>query len=264
MTTHAEIEKKDIDSVDESYEIRGDRVSAEAVIKQAKSMFPNEKKLAPEHLEKAKKVILDNRDKLEEETLEEGMKIVSKHGAEGETHSAKVYKDSDWGEYRVKFYKDGKHVGEDADYHTDDLDDAKSTADSQLSRYKSLAESATADNVETWKQSVRDHYPDHADKLVFKSRDQGKHISAEHPDHADRSFGVYDIEKGEGQILESTDVKESVSPELTESYLSFVKLVQEDKALAAKSLFEKMIDSKIAAKIEEKRKAVAQALFNKK
>lgn len=70
--------------------------------------------------------------------LNESMRIVSKHG-EGEKHTAKVYKDTDWGEYRVKFFKDGKHVGEDADYHTDDLDDAKDTAESQLTRYKSSA-----------------------------------------------------------------------------------------------------------------------------
>jgi hypothetical protein len=51
-------------------------------------------------------------------------------------HVAKVYKDKDWGEHRVKFYDpDGKHRSE-SDYHTDDLSDAHDTATSQLSRYK--------------------------------------------------------------------------------------------------------------------------------
>lgn len=41
--------------------------------------------------------------------------------------SAKVYKDQDWGEYRVKHFLDGKHQ-KDADYHTDDMSDAHDTA----------------------------------------------------------------------------------------------------------------------------------------
>ena len=45
--------------------------------------------------------------------------------------TAKVYKDADWGEYRVKHYVDGKHQTK-ADYHTDDVSDANSTAGSFL------------------------------------------------------------------------------------------------------------------------------------
>lgn len=40
---------------------------------------------------------------------------------------AKIYKDSEWGEHRVKFYTHGKHH-QDADYHTDDYKDAHDTA----------------------------------------------------------------------------------------------------------------------------------------
>jgi hypothetical protein len=48
---------------------------------------------------------------------------------------AKVYKDKDWGEHRVKFFNpDGKHRSG-SDYHTDDLSDAHDTAKSQLNRY---------------------------------------------------------------------------------------------------------------------------------
>ena len=48
---------------------------------------------------------------------------------------AKVYKDKDWGEHRVKFFNpEGKHRSE-SDYHTDDLSDAHDTAKSQLNRY---------------------------------------------------------------------------------------------------------------------------------
>jgi hypothetical protein len=41
--------------------------------------------------------------------------------------SAKVYRDTDWNEYRVKFFECGIHQVE-ADYHTDDKDDALDTA----------------------------------------------------------------------------------------------------------------------------------------
>ena len=51
-------------------------------------------------------------------------------------HVAKVYKDRDWGEHRVKFFSpEGKHMTN-ADYHTDDMGDAHDTAKGQLNRYK--------------------------------------------------------------------------------------------------------------------------------
>ena len=48
---------------------------------------------------------------------------------EDNNNTAKVYRDSDWNEYRVKFFTDGVHQV-DADYHTDDKQDAISTAES--------------------------------------------------------------------------------------------------------------------------------------
>jgi len=51
-------------------------------------------------------------------------------------HMAKVYKDKDWGEHRVKFFSpEGKHMS-DSDYHTDDMSDANDTAKGQLGRFK--------------------------------------------------------------------------------------------------------------------------------
>lgn len=41
--------------------------------------------------------------------------------------SAKVYRDVEWDEYRVKFYQDEKHL-ENSDYHTQDKGDAQRTA----------------------------------------------------------------------------------------------------------------------------------------
>ena len=64
------------------------------------------------------------------------LRLVSTHtGPKG--HVAKVYKDKDWGEHRVRFYSpEGKHYPE-ADYHTDDKEDAHDTAKFALNRYKS-------------------------------------------------------------------------------------------------------------------------------
>ena len=63
------------------------------------------------------------------------LRLIKAHtGPKG--HVAKVYKDKDYGEHRVKFFSpEGKHYAE-GDYHTDDLSDAHDTAKGQLNRYK--------------------------------------------------------------------------------------------------------------------------------
>ena len=77
---------------------------------------------------KVKKTRATRIPKLKENvSLQEGMRLMSKHG-DGK-HTAKVYKDTDWGEYRVRHYQDGKHMGEDTDSHHDDLHDAQSSAE---------------------------------------------------------------------------------------------------------------------------------------
>ena len=55
-----------------------------------------------------------------------GAKTDNNHG--NLQRNAKVYFDSNWSEYRVKFYTDGQYEGEESDYHTDDREDANSTA----------------------------------------------------------------------------------------------------------------------------------------
>lgn len=59
------------------------------------------------------------------EQIDEGVRKVGEH-ING-NKKATVHKDSDVGEYKVKFHTDGKHHAE-ADYHTDDKDDAHGTA----------------------------------------------------------------------------------------------------------------------------------------
>jgi len=70
-----------------------------------------------------------------EESINESMKLLSTHKSDNGRHHAKVYKDSEWNEHRVKFYTDGKHH-EEADYHTDDKNDAVDTAKSQVKKYQ--------------------------------------------------------------------------------------------------------------------------------
>jgi len=63
------------------------------------------------------------------EALDEGVRKVDEYSAG--RHKATTHKDSDTGEYQVKFHTDGKHLS-DADYFTDDKTDASGTAKSQV------------------------------------------------------------------------------------------------------------------------------------
>lgn len=61
------------------------------------------------------------------------MRLISTiHKAAAEA-TAKIYRDTDWNEYRVKFYVQGQHM-QNADYHTDSKEDATGTAHAQLQR----------------------------------------------------------------------------------------------------------------------------------
>ena len=66
--------------------------------------------------------------------------IATIHKAAAEA-TAKIYRDTDWNEYRVKFYRAGQHLSA-ADYHTDDNEDAHDTARGQLER---MAQQDTAE-----------------------------------------------------------------------------------------------------------------------
>lgn len=57
------------------------------------------------------------------------MRLIKTFNSPDNGRIALVYRDSDWGEYVVKFYLDhpGWHLAQ-ADYHTDDHQDALGTA----------------------------------------------------------------------------------------------------------------------------------------
>jgi len=63
-----------------------------------------------------------------------------------DSDQAKVYKDTEWGEYRFKFYKDGKHLAK-ADHHTNDSDYKKYEEKSMLLQHPKI-------------------YQEHLDKIV--------------------------------------------------------------------------------------------------
>lgn len=65
------------------------------------------------------------------------------HTVEIDVKLAKVYRDSEWQEYRVKFYVDGVYQVE-ADYHTEHKQDAIDTADEWAEHVEASATLATA------------------------------------------------------------------------------------------------------------------------
>lgn len=58
-------------------------------------------------------------------------------------HSAKVYKNPEWGENVVQTFRNGAYQSKN-DYHTDDLADAHATAQSQLSRWAAADKPASS------------------------------------------------------------------------------------------------------------------------
>ena len=63
--------------------------------------------------------------------MAEGQRLVSQKRVGN--YGIKVYRDTDWNEFIVKFYENGVHQA-DADYHTDDSEDARDTAGKWLAK----------------------------------------------------------------------------------------------------------------------------------
>jgi hypothetical protein len=87
------------------------------------------------------------------------LRLVKTHtGPKG--HVAKVYKDRDWDEHRVKFFSPSGEHQKDADYHTDDISDAHDTAMSQVNKgYKrggKVGKFAEGDRVEDLSKGAYD------------------------------------------------------------------------------------------------------------
>lgn len=66
------------------------------------------------------------------------MRLINTIHKASEALTVKTYKDTNWNEYRVKTYIEGQHQI-DADYHTDDKEDALDTARAIVARYTAAA-----------------------------------------------------------------------------------------------------------------------------
>lgn len=84
---------------------------------------------------KANESFIDIMVEIHAEQLEEAKRLISTHGT-GE-HTAKVYKDAEYNEYQVHFFKGGKHMGEGPVSFHDDKADAQNTAEHETKRMNS-------------------------------------------------------------------------------------------------------------------------------
>ena len=85
-----------------------------------------------------KKKYSEEVEQVDEASLTAGKRLISKHG-EG-SHTTRVYKDTEYNEYQVHHYKDGKHMGEGPVSYHDDKEDAENTA--KMSLRKQMKEDA--------------------------------------------------------------------------------------------------------------------------
>lgn len=215
----------------------------------------------------------DKKKEIEEaEEIVEGMKLVSKHSPEGSVHSAKVYKDADWNEYRVKFFKDGKHVGEDADYHSDDLDDAKSTADSSIEYMNNHMKESVCDELTEQSLVVR-HGKVSAEAVKRVAKEMFPDTNPLTPEHFEKAKehilkNVVKHNRMRDKLMkeETVDSIES-APELL---AADANLTEEYKA-KAKELFEEEVDRRVAEQVkviqeeaEKKIVAIAEDLQKQK
>ena len=95
------------------------------------------------------------------ETLREGRRLVFK--TDGESDFAKVYYDSEWQEYVVKFYEGGKYNPE-ADYFTDDKDDAIGTAN-----HSAVNTTVTDDDIDYINNNAKNYEGETYDDWVAKN-----------------------------------------------------------------------------------------------
>lgn len=60
-----------------------------------------------------------------------------------------------------------------------------------------------------WQDSVKKQYPQHAEKIRFVSKPDAPHQISAEVKGMDRSFGVFDHNKGEGQVLGESHIDEA-------------------------------------------------------
>lgn len=193
--------------------------------------------------------------------LEESMKLISTH--ENGKHKAKVYKNSDLGEHQVKFYTDGKHHV-DADYHTDDKEDAEGTAKHQINNMKESIDESVVDGRELATQGKI--HPRHAQHCEV-----GQHTDFYSPTTGDKLHGKVVAKDKDSVTFQHKDhgkVKQKISDTLnkpiSEEVQSLIGAIKTGAPSEVKEMFVKLAEKHITKAIDAKKRIVAQTLFKKK
>ena len=106
--------------------------------------------------------------------VDESMRLVHTH-SDG-PHHAKVYKDTEWGEYRVKYFKNGKHLPK-ADSHHDDADDAHGTAKHELKRMNEGTEQVDEISVGVINRYLSKTNPEYSLPKEIEKRAAGRNLA---------------------------------------------------------------------------------------
>lgn len=140
--------KEEVEQIDELQKMNIDSaVAARKMAKQAEK----EKDPSKAALLKKKSEFYKSKVRSEEvENVEEGLRKVGQYKPKEGAHHATIHMDPEYGEYKVKFYKDGKHLSK-ADYHTDDKDDAMKTASRQTNKMNEEVEQLDELDLSTYK-----------------------------------------------------------------------------------------------------------------
>ena len=166
------------------------------------------------------------------EQINEALRLVSKHG--DEKFSAKVYKDPEWEEHRVKFFIGGTHQPN-ADYHTDDLADAKSTAEAELTRMRAAkmesVEELIADDAnlsEEFKTKAQQMFNESVDakvaEITAKLEEKFEAEKEQYIMKLSEQINLYLEDASDKWVVENREILEQeAKANLTENFFSDVK-----------------------------------------
>lgn len=138
-----------------------------------------------------------------EEMIDEGssQRLIKKLG--DASAGAKIYKDYDWNEFIVKFFKDGRMLPEESWHHTDDLEDAVGTAEIEIRRMSSAIEEEYANEPEEEYETVN------AITRQGNDLNREKRQYADKPKLGDNPMAESILDSELEEMLESIKIKEA-------------------------------------------------------
>lgn len=115
--------------------------------------------------------IADAMKKLNEEVevIDEAIRTIGTHKSEDGNHIAKVRRDVENNEYRVELHSNGKHQ-RDADYFTDDEDDAHSTAEHMVAHAQKNSKKMTSEAIITLVKNIKNKKAGISDEAMQKKK----------------------------------------------------------------------------------------------